>query len=291
MAPPMNESAAPRLERSCGPLRGDWMRIAASAPGLERIEAFFAGHGYDPHRHDTYALGMTCAGVQAFRYRGAARRCRPGQLFVLHPDELHDGHAGSAGGFRYRILYVEPRLIQEALGAGGGGLPFVRDAVSHNPRLAAAMLPALAGFAGRVEELQRDQIVADLAEALAAADGSFPRRTLAGRHLRAVRLARELLDAAPQEAASSAALEAVTGVSRYALARHFRACLGTSPHRYLTMRRLERARALIRRGVPLAEAAVTAGFADQSHLTRHFRRAYGLPPGRWAALAGGRGNG
>ena len=108
----MNESAGARLERSCG----DWIRSAPPSPGLERIEARFSGHGFDPHRHDTSAIGFTLDGVQAFRYRGAARRSTRGEVFVLHPDEVHDGHAGTDAGFRYRILYVEPRLIQDALG-------------------------------------------------------------------------------------------------------------------------------------------------------------------------------
>ena len=68
------------------------------------MEAFFFGHGFDPHRHDTYAIGYTLRGVQAFRYRGASRRSTPGDVFVLHPDETHDGRAGSEEGFRYRIL-------------------------------------------------------------------------------------------------------------------------------------------------------------------------------------------
>jgi AraC-like DNA-binding protein len=74
------------------------------------------------------------------------------------------------------------------------------------------------------------------------------------------------------------------GLSRYDLARQFRACLGTSPYRYLILRRLDRARTLIRQRVPLTEAAAAAGFADQSHMTRHFKQAYGLPPGRWASM-------
>jgi len=84
---------------------------------------------------------------------------------------------------------------------------------------------------------------------------------------------------------TSAALEAVTGMTRYAVARDFRACLGTSPYRYLVMRRLDRARALIRSGTPLAEAALRCGFADQSHMTRQFKQAYGLSPGRYAVMA------
>jgi AraC-like DNA-binding protein len=98
-----------------------------------------------------------------------------------------------------------------------------------------------------------------------------------------VRLARDCLDAAAL--VSSAALERLTGLSRFALARHFRQQLGTSPHRYAVMRRLERVRRLLDAGTPLAQAAAVCGFADQSHMTRQFKRAYGLSPGQWRALA------
>src|ERR1051325_4017378 len=111
MPPLMNQDAAAGLERSCG---RDWIRTAPATDGLERIEAQFSGHGFDPHRHDTYAIGFTLRGVQPFRYRGTARRSIAGDVFVLHPDELHDGHAGTDAGFRYRILYIAPAFIQEA---------------------------------------------------------------------------------------------------------------------------------------------------------------------------------
>jgi AraC-like DNA-binding protein len=50
------------------------------------------------------------------------------------------------------------------------------------------------------------------------------------------------------------------------------------------MRRLQRARTLIEAGEPLAEIAAATGFTDQSHLNRHFKKAFGLTPGRWATL-------
>jgi AraC-like DNA-binding protein/quercetin dioxygenase-like cupin family protein len=283
MASLMNERAAPRLERSCVPAAVDWMRIAPSARGLERLEAFFSGHGFDPHRHDTYAIGFTTQGVQCFRYRGASATSVPGQVFVLHPDETHDGHAGTSAGFRYRILYLDPGAVREALGEMAR-LPFVGEVVSSNSQLAAAIRPALEDLDRPLEDLHRDQIILGLADALAAADSAVVRRGLGARNWPAVRRARDLLEAAFYKGVSSAELEAATGLTRYVLARHFRLCLGTSPYRYLLMRRLDRARALIRRGTPLAEAAVASGFADQSHMTRHFRKAHGLSPGRWAAV-------
>jgi AraC-like DNA-binding protein len=282
MAAGLGDAQRGRLERSCG--ARDWIRAGPSRPGLERVEACFARHAFAPHRHDTYAIGITLQGVQAFGYRGAARRSTSGQVFVLHPDELHDGRAGSDSGFRYRILYIDPGLIGEALG-GTRALPFVRDVVSDDRRLVAAIAPALADLDQPLEDLRHDQIVADLARALAAADRSIPCKPPSSIDRSAALRARDHLAAGFERTVRSRELEAVTGLGRYALARHFRSCFGTSPYRYLVMRRLDRARALIATGSPLCEAALAAGFADQSHLTRHFKRAYGLAPGRWAALA------
>ncbi len=73
-------------------------------------------------------------------------------------------------------------------------------------------------------------------------------------------------------------------MDRFRLIRHFRARFGTTPYRYLMMRRLQKARALMMIGQPLAGIAAETGFADQSHFNRHFRQTYGVSPGRWAEL-------
>ena len=65
------------------------------------------------------------------------------------------------------------------------------------------------------------------------------------------------------------------------LIRAFTASYGLPPHRYLTGRRVERARRLLLAGMPIAEAAVASGFYDQAHLTRHLRRMIGTTPARF----------
>src|ERR687886_1347475 len=90
--------AADRLERS-GSRRLDAIRFGPRAPGVERAEVYLSTCAFEPHRHDTYAIGITTAGVQTFGYRGSRRVCLPGQLHILHPDEEHDGAPATDGGF------------------------------------------------------------------------------------------------------------------------------------------------------------------------------------------------
>lgn len=268
---------AGRLERSCGP-RGDSIRVGAGAEGIERVEAFFGGRAFEPHRHDTYAIGITTAGVQRFRYRGADRCCLPGQLHFLHPDETHDGRAGTDAGFGYRILYVAPALVQEAL--AGRSLPFVADPVQRPAPQTAGLAELLRDIEEPMDELARTAAAAIVADALAGAGGAD--EPAGAIDLAAVSAVREYLDAHPTAGTRAHLLERIGGSDRWTIARHFRAAFGTSPDRYRTMRRLAVARRAIAAGTPLAEAAAAAGFADQSHMTRQFTRAYGMTPGRWA---------
>lgn len=260
------------------------MRLGTGAAGIERIEAFFRGYAYDPHRHDTYAFGLTLSGVQSFDYRGARQDSLSGHAIVIHPDELHNGRSGIAEGFRYRMLYVEPRLIREAMGERGRALPFVSAAVSQDPRLLGAIAHALRDLDLPLDGMAADGMVERLAAALLALDPSVGRIRPGRVDSAALSRARGYLDAHAADIVDSSQLEAVTGLDRFALARQFRAAFGTSPYNYLVMRRLDRARRMLAEGLSLADAAFACGFADQSHLTRQFRRAYGVTPGRWRAL-------
>ena len=285
------------LERSCGrepPQRGsrasrpaDWLRSRPLGDGVHALQAWFGGHGYDPHRHDTYAIGVTDAGVQAFDYRGASRVSTPGEVVVLHPDERHDGRAGTADGFGYRIVYVAPGRVLDAARAILGrpcALPFARAVVSADRRLAAAVTDA---FSDGADPLAADDLVLRLTEALLDADPSSGHPATPARlDARAMARARQLLDAETGRVVASAELERATDLSRYEVARQFRAAYGTSPYRYSVLRRLDRARRELT-DRPLAEVALDAGFADQAHFTRAFKAAVGVSPGRYRALEAG----
>ena len=269
-----------RLERSCS-LGSDSIRFGPSANGIERAEVHLAACAFEPHRHDTYAIGITTAGVQTFRYRGSRRVCLPGQLHVLHPDELHDGAAGTDEGFGYRILYIPPDLVRDAL--GGAELPFVADPVQAPIPATRRIASLLIDIDEPINELTSAEIAAAVADSLVSLSGKARHRQ-ARIDLTAVQLVREYLTVHACEPTPASTLEQVAGIDRFTIARHFRWAFGTSPDRYRTLRRLAVARAAIEGGRSLARAAAEAGFADQSHMTRQFKRTYGLTPGRWMAL-------
>ncbi|WP_246739617.1 AraC family ligand binding domain-containing protein [Martelella sp. HB161492] len=256
--------------------------MAAGNSRIERIEARFQGNGFSPHRHDTYALGITLSGIQTFSYRGEARVSTAGRLIVLHPDELHDGGAGGKDGLTYRMLYLPPELIAAAGERAAAPLPFVGDPVADDPALRHALIDALSDLQSPLSGLQLDDAVTGIASALARMAGEIPRRQEIDRRAM-TRLAQRLREECVNQLGSRV-LEAETGLDRFTLARQFRAAFGTSPHRYLIQRRLDHARQMMARGVSLAEAATASGFADQAHMTRHFGRTYGMTPGHWRAL-------
>jgi AraC-like DNA-binding protein len=258
----------------------DRIAIRGQCKGIERLEARFRGRAFSPHRHDTYAIGITLAGVQTFRYRGEARHCLPGQWHILHPDEIHDGAAGTDEGFAYRILYIDPYLVQDAL--GGRSLPFVRDPIADlTDRLGDALSIAWESE-NEIDDVERTDIVAAVAATLltAASDIAAPSMSL---RLPGLLRVRSLIAARPADRRSIGELEGVAELDRWSLARQFRAAFGTSPSRFRTQRQLDLVRRHLRSGTGIADAALQAGFADQSHMSRQFKRAYGLTPARWAA--------
>lgn len=260
----------------------DLIRFDEPRSGVQRLAARFGGHAYDTHRHETYGVGLTLWGAQSFHYRGALRTSCGGQVMVLHPDEAHDGHATVDAGFAYRMLYVDPAAVSAAI---GGNPPFVAEVVANDPVLADLLREAFADFPRTLEPLAVDAVIERLANRLAARSDDRPgaRRTAVAH--RAVADARDFLTAEAHRTVASEELEKVTGLDRFALSRHFRAATGTSPHRYQVGRRLARAQKMIAEGLALSDTAAATGFADQSHLTRHFSARFGLTPGRWATLA------
>lgn len=265
----------------------DWIELNRDAEtGIETIRAHFEGHAYDPHFHDSYLIVFTEQGVQQFHCRKALHSSTPGQVFLLEPGELHDGHAPARGGFTYSMLYLDPYWLERELrglfeDAPGDCQPAFAKTLASEPELLAVIAEAFQALQSRdlriVRQAALDALLAKLARHLAWRPrlDSDPRMPLVA--LRA----RDYLHAHMEQDLGLDELAWASGVDRFRLSRAFKAAFGIAPHAYLVQLRLARARQLLASGQPPARVAMTLGFADQSHMGRWFRRAYGLTPAHY----------
>ena len=261
-----------------GSLRADTVR-----PGLEVVSTTGLTKAFRTHRHDRYVVGITTTGVQSFRYKGKQRHALPGQVFAIHPDEPHDGRPGTDLGYGYQAAYVAPELISNALDATY--VPFVGESVGNNPVLKSALIQLFDVVHGDVDDLTFTGCVAELADAFVRMSRS--RRTTDARFSRKLALSvRDNLYENAVPGVSIGSLESAHGVDRFTIMRAFRKHFGVSPKSYQIHRRVAHAQFHIAQGMDLIDAALAAGFSDQSHMTRHFVRATGLTPGQWRKLTG-----
>jgi AraC-like DNA-binding protein len=254
--------------------------LGQGARGIERLEARLCDWGFSLHRQDTYGIGITLSGVQTFRYRGTQRYCRAGQCHILHPDEIHDGSAATDAGASYRIVYIDTSLVQRAL--RGRTLPFVPDPIVDLTSAQRRVLSQLWDMNEEIDALAEADIATAAAEVLVTAAGLTEPASSRSVPINALQRVRDQLAADPTTSKRAEELERIAGLDRWTLARDFRAAFGTSPRRFRTMRQLDHVRQSVKNGASLADVAFAAGFADQSHMSRMFKRAYGITPRHWA---------
>lgn len=264
------------------------------ALGVDVLQAAFSGPAFERHAHATYAIGVTMRGLQRFNHRGRRHTSTPGRIIAFNPEDPHDGEAANESGFAYWMLYpdagVWERVLEDATGRADA--PFFADTLLDDPavaRIFAATMPILQARA--TGAASRESLAAEsrLDLLLLALAGRHGRARLPGDSSRegdreAVARIREFLHA---EFANDIRLDDLareTGRSRFQVNRAFQAATGMPPHRYLTNIRLEQARTMLAAGDSPAGVAAAVGFADQSHLIRRFKAAYGVTPGRFQAV-------
>jgi AraC-like DNA-binding protein len=256
------------------------------------MHARFRGHVYHRHSHDTYSLGVTESGAQSFTCRGAGHVSTAGLVMAFNPDDPHDGQAATENGFTYRMIHLAPALLTGLLADLTGapaGMPLFAAPVLTDPALAAALRRlhrSLTGPASPLEESERFAAVA--ARAARHATGSRqdpigPVPLTARDQAAAADRIRAFLRAGDAAAATLGDLASAAGCSRFAAYRAFRSRYGLAPSEYQRLLRLRAARRALAGGAAVADAAAANGFADQAHLTRWFRRCYGITPGAYRA--------
>lgn len=247
-------------------------------PGVgEVLHAHFTAHAYPAHTHDLWTVLLVDTGGVAYDLDRRPHGAPPGSLTILPPHVPHDGRAVGAGGFDKRVVYVDDRWLPAELAGAAASRPSIVD--DDLRREVGRLHDALARPG---DELEAESRLALVSERLVT---HLDRTHGVGRGGREPGLARHLRDLLDSDLLHVPTLEALAvevDAHPTQLVRAFGREFGIPPHRYVTGRRVDRARSLLLDGMPAAEVAVSVGFHDQAHLTRHFRRTLGVTPAAFA---------
>jgi AraC-like DNA-binding protein len=212
-------------------------------------------------------------------------------LIAFNPDEAHDGHPGDGQGFAYSMLWVEPEVLVQY--AGSNAWAHFQQATFHDATLAqefAQLFHILAQETGQAraqESLHAQEKLGHFLARLTQRHGRVSHGqslTDAKRHDLAVQKMRDYLQSHFASDVKVQELAYLAGVSRVHATRMFTSAFGIAPHEYLNSARVILAKQMIKQGASLTQAAFDAGFSDQAHMSKRFKRSMGMSPGQYQKI-------
>ncbi len=271
----------------------NWVDLAKDAEsGIETIRAHFSGHAYDPHWHPQYLIGVTEQGHQQFHCRRRQVNSHQGHVFMLEPEELHDGHAPESAGFTYQMLYFDPAWLHTRMAGLYEKMPdgfefSVASTLTQDPQLALRVSQAFQAYHFQEFRLIKETSIDLLLSSLIKTNWVQVVGQTSDHHPLIASKIRDMLYEHVCDEIGLDELAVEAGMDRFRMNRIFKSAYQIAPYQYLLQLRLSKARMMIAAGSPLADVASTFCFADQSHLGRWFRRCYGMTPATYQKICSG----
>lgn len=253
------------------------VRHKSAVPGIDVI-SIRSDCSFPRHTHDEFGFGyIVDGGQESWSGRGLVE-ASAGDVITVNPGEVHDGLGSKGRPRHWRMAYFSPEVVADYAGRPSSQIEF-RDPVFRRACTNRLVVSA-------IETLASDHPdPAHIEESITLVLGNLVGETVAevasSAHSAAVSAVMDRMRDEWFEPLSLEDFARTAGMSKFQILRTFSKEVGITPHAYLTQHRVKQARRLILEGVPIAEAAIASGFADQSHLTRAYSRQFGLTPGRY----------
>ena len=233
---------------------------------------------YKPHFHENYTIGLLTRGGQIVRTGQRTENAFEGSVQFHAPFQVHSNQPVSPDGISFLHFEISEARLSELL---ENRLPVSRP--NHIPdfNLFQSLKRAFENLTTKDNLLlAKDELLTSaLTKLFPTCESSRFKPELTPRLVARVK---DFLHANCAESFTLDALAELTGTSRVHISRTFKNHVGLAPHEYLVQLRVNRAKTEIAKGTPLAEVAALSGFADQSHLNRHFKRITHITPGVYA---------
>lgn len=251
--------------------------------GLELLSCPDVNYLFPPHFHEAYCIWLNSSGGEHYRHRGNSSILQPNQFGIIAPGEVHENYACRNNRRNLLTFYLTQQQLQtvaDQVSDGKQRITEFRTAFYHDEESRCSLINLHQVLNQSTDKLERETAFLELLELLIRhhAITPAPERPCSPDTGRASRLVERFHDCYDENPSLSQLAEEL-GCTAHHLIRTFKQSVGLSPHAYLVQLRLEKAKELIGRGHAIVDIALAAGFVDQSHLTRHFKRKFGIPPG------------
>ena len=256
------------------------------ALGIEAYSLEGNARTFPDHFHSYYVIGFVAKGARLLRCAGRSCELGEGGVMLLNPGDSHGCTPNGGTAFDYIAFNISRAVMSKAARSLARGDEWTEPRFSVNvlrcgetAALAEKLYAAVAEHAPRAE--QERAFMALLEKLLPRASAAS---SLEGGGEDDISMLRRHIEEHYAERLSLSALLSMTDLTKFSMIRAFSRKTGVTPYRYLQAVRLGRAMEFLRRGASPAEAADSAGFADQSHLTNYFRRFTGLTPKQYQKI-------
>lgn len=240
-----------------------------------------SARGFGRHWHDSFGFGVMDEGAHRSLSGRGPVLATAGKLIATNPGEVHDGVPVGDQARRWRMVHISPEAMATMADLRPGHeitQPVFDDAVLHGA--IQRLFRCWDDTAPVPDHTLWEEALTSACGLLALRHGNQKPGEPGLDHSGLARARACLLDSLEHPPGLDE-LAGLADLSRFQLVRQFARAHGLPPFAWLQQQRLSRARALIAAGTGLSEAALACGFADQSHLNRHFVRSFGFTPGAW----------
>ncbi len=281
----ISENTSTEIELTKGERATIWRDEAYDS--LECLKATFLRHEFVPHTHDTFVIGAVVSGYQRHKLKGTESIGGPGSVFMLNPEDVHDGRP-LYDGYTYKMFYPSVNLMDEIArdlpGNNTAGSLFFRELMCTDKRIAKGLLIAHKVLESSNDPLEKDEALFRSMGALIKRYGSWSTEVGQSREPQKIARVCEYMHAHFGEELNLEMLANIAGMSRAYFIRVFSKHMDQTPHSYLTDIRIREARKMLHNGADPSSVAIDCGFFDQPHLNRQFKRRIGISPGAYKSM-------
>jgi len=254
-----------------------------------KLEAYrFEGvmQEFPNHFHDYYVIGFIENGRRFLSCKSREYTIAPGDLLLFNPGDSHACAQCDGGALDYRCVNIPRETMRRAAFeiSGKENLPYFTERVVFHSDLVALLRELHLAVMEEEKEFKKEELFFFLLEQLIEEYAEPFDRAHTSNQNEEVSAVCEFMRQNYMQNITLDDLSRIAGLSKYYLLRTFTKQQGISPYSYLITIRVGKAKKLLEQGVSPIEAALQAGFSDQSHFSNFFKKLIGLTPKQYMRI-------